>query len=442
MGEAAHVALSAIGKQDTYLLSKDPEESFFNYNTEQHAEFRKFHRNRNIVAPSNRQATWPFGETIKVQYDPRTNMGDYLSNMYVSLTLPALEVGGNYADQVGRHIFEYVKMFVDEIEVETFWGDWGIIHDEMYTEMSEKVANRFLLNRSLAFDTSDSANNYAEYASDVVVPLNFFFSRKYAADEYESNQPNRPYFPACACHRQKIEFEFKFHPQQFFANTTQTLTLSEFDIVTEEISTTRDERAYTMNHRGLWVTDVVKKHPVVVTDPNSTVIKNQLVPNIPVKTLHWFFRNTKFEDPLVVKESGETEEGNFYIHNRFNFSSNVNFDQLNTFFDPVMDNARFYIQGNQLPNITSSDHTYFKYYIPFEKRLSRPIRNIYSYAFSMHPVNVQPSGSLDFSQLESNKTIIECNLLPTSETYSLHMYYTGYETFKFENGFMSRAYSP
>ena len=31
MGEAAHVALSAIGKQDTYLLSKDPEDSFFNY---------------------------------------------------------------------------------------------------------------------------------------------------------------------------------------------------------------------------------------------------------------------------------------------------------------------------------------------------------------------------------------------------------------------------
>ena len=152
MGEAAHVALSAIGKQDTYLLSNDPEQSFFNYNTERHAEFRKFHRNRNIVAPSNRQATWPFGESIKVQYDPRTNMADYLSNMYVSLTLPALEVGGNYADQVGRHIFEYVKMYVDEIEVVTFWGVWGIIHVELYTELSELVANRFLLYRSLAFD--------------------------------------------------------------------------------------------------------------------------------------------------------------------------------------------------------------------------------------------------------------------------------------------------
>ena len=197
-----------------------------------------------------------------------------------------------------------------------------------------------------------------------------------------------------------------------------------------------------MNQLGLWTTDIVKKHPVIVSDRNSTAVKNQLVPNIPVKTLHWFFRNTKFEDPLVVKEDEETEEGNFYIHNRFNFSSNVNFDQLNSFFDPVMESARFYIQGNQLPNIRSSNHAYFKYYVPFEKRLSRPIRNIYSYAFSMHPVNVQPSGSLDFSQLESNKTTIECDLFPTSETYSLHMYYTGYVTFRFANGFMTRAYSP
>ncbi len=31
MGEAAKISLKAIGKQDTHLLSKDPEDSFFNY---------------------------------------------------------------------------------------------------------------------------------------------------------------------------------------------------------------------------------------------------------------------------------------------------------------------------------------------------------------------------------------------------------------------------
>ena len=52
MGEAAKISLKAIGKQDTYLLSKDPEDSFFNYTKPtQHSEFRKYHRVRNVVNP-------------------------------------------------------------------------------------------------------------------------------------------------------------------------------------------------------------------------------------------------------------------------------------------------------------------------------------------------------------------------------------------------------
>ncbi len=52
MGEAAKISLKAIGKQDTYLLSKDPEDSFFNdKDMTQHSEFRKYHRSRNIINP-------------------------------------------------------------------------------------------------------------------------------------------------------------------------------------------------------------------------------------------------------------------------------------------------------------------------------------------------------------------------------------------------------
>ena len=50
MGEAAKISLKAIGKQDTHLLSKDPEDSFFNYKNDKiHSDFRKYHRSRNVV---------------------------------------------------------------------------------------------------------------------------------------------------------------------------------------------------------------------------------------------------------------------------------------------------------------------------------------------------------------------------------------------------------
>ncbi len=47
MGEAAKISLKAIGKQDSYLLSDNPDESFFNYTTDKrHSNFRKYHRNQ------------------------------------------------------------------------------------------------------------------------------------------------------------------------------------------------------------------------------------------------------------------------------------------------------------------------------------------------------------------------------------------------------------
>ena len=451
MGEAAKISLKAIGKQDTHLLSKDPEDSFFNYKNDKiHSDFRKYHRSRNVINPGG-IPNWPFGQTIKVQFNPQ-NMGDLLSNMWLSITMPRLtDFGGgkNYADQLGRHILKSVTMVVDELEVETIHDDWGILYDELYLEMSEKVANRFLINRNIGYDDSTLAGfkDLAQYSADLMIPLHFFFSRKYASDEYSSNKPNRPYFPVCAVHRQNIEFVLEFHEQTFFTDTGTTLILDEFKLITEEITVSPEERQYLATERQTFITDIVRRHPSIISTPNDNLIRNNLVPNIPVKCIHWFLRNTKFED-ANDSTGGKSIQEEKYYQNRFNFSSNVNFDELQTFFYPIMDEASFYINGNRLPNVSKTNHYYYKYLIPFRNRLARPIRNIYTYSFSMNPINVEPSGNLDFSQIKSDKTSIEVKLDTSatslvdtsSNNYSLNMYYTGYQTYVFEKGFMSLAY--
>ena len=446
MGEAAKISLKAIGKQDTYLLSKDPDESFFNYEAPpRHSEFRKYHRSHQVVKKGQIDG-WPFGETIKVQFNP-TNMGDLLSNMWLSITMPALGLGENYADQLGRHLLKSVTMFVDELELEKIHDDWGIIYDELYLEMSEKVANRFLVNRNLGYDSSTQNPTVAQYSSKLMVPLHFFFSRKFSSDEYSSNKPNRPYFPVCSAYKQKLTFELEFHKETFFANTALNLEISSFDLITEEITVSPEERNYLTNVKQIFTTDLVLKHPTTESELNKTTIRNNLVPNIPVKCIHWFMRNTDFENANVaIGNDLNVETYNF--QNRFNFSSNVNYDQLTTFYYPIMDSASFYINGNKLPNVSNTNHNYYKYLIPSKNRLARPYRNIYTYSFSMNPINVEPSGNLDFSQIQSDKTNIEVNLNTSpgslvdvsTKTYSLHMYYTGYQTFTFEGGFMSIAY--
>jgi len=85
MGEAAKISLKAIGKQDTHLLSKDPKNSLFKYETKRHSEFRKYHNVHTVT--QGIAATWPFGETIRVELKPQY-MGDLLNNVWIQLTLP------------------------------------------------------------------------------------------------------------------------------------------------------------------------------------------------------------------------------------------------------------------------------------------------------------------------------------------------------------------
>ena len=598
----AGISLNAIGKQESYILSDNVDESIFNYDMKKHSNFTKFNRTT-IVNRSPTSPTWPFNERIKVTFNPQ-NMGDLLSNMYVLIKLPGLTAGKNYSDQIGRHLIKSVTMRVDEIEVEKIYDDWMVIHDEMYIEVSEKVANRFMLNRMLGFDTSSANGAYASRESEVIIPLPFFFSRKYSSDEYLTNEPNRPFFPLCAIHKQKIEFEFEFHTQTFFTSEPTTMTLENFKIITEEFTIDPMERLYLKNRPYTMITDVVKRHPTLQTTAGVDNIRTNLVPNSRVKSIHWFLRNTEFEntslatienefdtytiyarvwngvfslknvsffttltkggvttfsrvnfseepvitgndeattekvgvvfstdynivpwtsnpgsdDPIITvkvpansfiekftfefytEESSTNDTGtnnrytnipgfdikqnntivmssekisdfvsnsqatytqsysivldttvfrvpdaNFSdyhnIQNRFNFSKNPDFDETFTFFNPVMKSAKFFIQGVDLPNISSTTDAYYKYMIPYQKRLSRPVRNIYTYSFAIHPLNVNPSGSLDFSDIKSDRTSIELKLDPDlTKTYTLYIYYTGYQTFNFDKGFMSLVY--
>jgi len=434
----AILSLNAIGKQDTYLLDKNPGLSFFKYEQKRHAPFSKFHKSTNVNKPSSSSTTWPFGETIKVTFNPR-NMGDLLSNMYLMFELPALTGGDSYyADQIGRHIIKSVTMRVDEIVVEKFHGDWGIIYDELYLDESEKRTKRYTVNRNNAEDTSLLSGNQflAQNKSRVYIPIPLFFSRKYESDEYETNTPNRPYFPTCAIYKQKLQFEFEFHNQAFFTNETNAISLAEFDIITEEMTIDPSERMYITNKNHVLVTDIVKKHPTLDILPGNQNAKLELVPNIPVKTLNWFFRKKTFEDEKTF-EGGTTLTTNVFA-NRYNFSSSNEYSIINEFFNSPMKSAKIFVNGQDLPNIQECDHKYFKYIVPFTSRLSRPYRSIYTYTFSMNPINVEPSGMLDFSQLQSNRTVLDVTMKEgLTDDYTLHLYYVGYQTFVFENGIMS-----
>jgi hypothetical protein len=122
MGEAARISLSAIGKQDTHLLSMDPGTSLFNYKDRpRHSEFRKYHDIHTVsqsVAPS-----WPFGETIRVELNPQ-HMGDLLNNIWIQMTLPDWDFETIIFNETTQRVL-FGGLTLNEFGFQTF-RDWWL----------------------------------------------------------------------------------------------------------------------------------------------------------------------------------------------------------------------------------------------------------------------------------------------------------------------------
>ena len=422
VGSAAVMSLYAVGKQDTYFDGKD---SFFEFNQLRHSNFTKFQRSTKVLKPQTTTSTqWPFNETIQVVMNPQ-QMGDLLCNMYLKCTLPANGTPPNqfsYSSDVGKALIKTIEFRVDEFELETLYTDWAVIYDELYMTEEEKDAVKYLDNNgqpsgSMAGTPDDNNTTGVK----LFIPLHFFFGRRHSTQDFDNKLLNdkyfKPYFPLCAIHKQKIFLNITFNDKTFFTNSKDAvpMELPQFEIVTEEISLTPLERSYLINNKQTITTELMRRQSPLDIDSFFIEAKNNLVPKIPVKTLHWFFRRDEFEnDPLEIANrfnfgnyySGPTTTSNIYVQAE----------------NPIMSDAQLFINGTQNlgfmevegRNSTSSAN-YFKHQVPFKVGLSAPLRNVYTYSFSLKPKDPLPTGALDFSQLNSDKTFLLASLLETGK---------------------------
>jgi len=666
MGEAAKISLKAIGKQDTHLLSNDPEDSLFNYNEHpRHSEFRKYHNVYNVN--QGLEATWPFGETIRVELNPK-NMGDLLNNVWIQMKLPDWNfqditfnetvqkvlfggktlaefgfVGETEAEQfrnwwlagapnvvgitlplfsfpnfesfrsfeqqfndllltllpselftnippivlftllgivsgtvepgsqllielgidrgntlipsdildfldgttqlagvqdiqsivqtqadaelfallpdivkdivtgaapppeyklpeiadwawdlqlLGRKIIKNVKFIVGNQTLEEISADWCIIHDNMYTNDSQKMSANTLYNRNIVGGkTAQPSGQKAAQSNELFIHIPFFFSHNYAGDVYSENDQNKAPFPLCAIHNQKITLEIEFFKQSFFTlynqRTVDNLNtrglpvtppskkMPSFNVVTEEIKLSPEERLYFMRPNQEIMYDFVFKHSSIPLEPSGREFVVQLEPSVPVKCFHWFFRYEGYEDEneyrsLPVSQDNKDTYTNRWFYsttaNRFNFTRS----QIDDMNEPhLLKRAYFTLNDERVPNVSNNDREYFFSYTPLRSRLSRSatdvtrtydfeppspnylLNYIYTYNFAMFPKSTSPSGYLDFSGLNSEKTKLYIELVDDTSLqygngqepiqnleYKFHMYYTGYKKLTFSNGFL------
>lgn len=456
--DVAEISLKAIGKQDTHLLSKDLDHSFFRNSYKQHTPFYIKQRIKTIQNTEN-ETNWPWGKKIKVEYNPK-HMGDLLSNMAITIPLSAFPNNppgplDRYAPMIGYHLIKSVTMFVDETLIEKIDSDWNIIYHNIYQDVDEEKMSELNLNRGWShrlWATNSIFEEIHKRMIPITLPIRFFFSRR-----FDSEVSEKPYFPLCAIHKQKIEFEIEFHEKTFFTPTESDIKLDYFNIITDEITITDDERLFMVKEPQMITTEFVGIHPSYENKPGTNEIIANLVPKIPVKTFHWFIRNSDFEkedDALnssfgPLQESlntGTTNQQFAHYSNRYNFSMALPtgqlVDDIYSEYDNVSD-IDMYINGQQVIRTIENGPKYFRFYTTSKNTLSLPKQHhIYTYTFALNPKDPNPTGYFDFSKTQSDKTFIKVNIKdnifygPRNGIWNMHLYYTGYKTMKFQDGFM------
>ena len=457
-GTGAVLSLSAIGKQDTYLndLSGNPQNSFWNYKPIKHSNFTLYYRS---IPKSNPGTTnWPFGETINFQIDPKSS-GDALANCFLKFTLPGLSGGAQYCDQIGRALIKEYSFRVGDTVVQTMPGDWGIIHDELYSENTERKAHQYMFNAGQPEGTLPSSG-VASKPIPIYLPLNFFFSRyntvlpgnwmnnATVSAEMENATTFKPYFMLCACTQQKVTISVTFNPITYFSNAS-AVSLTSLNLVTEQVSLTPEEALYYRTNKQTFIYNTVTKQPKLRLDKGDGVknatgpippgcndtFKNYLTSNIPVKAFHWFLRDQRYED---------IDDPTYFL-NRFNFCRVQDTLPQQEFKYNTMAEASLFINGNKQLGFFSQRRpfddvtgaSYYKYVQSYIHKYNAPERNVYTYSFSLNPRDPEPSGSLDFSVMDTSKTLIEGHIHPdaTSNSYNVNMFYLGYIVLSYQDDF-------
>ena len=423
-GTGALTALAAVGSQDNYMYGG---ESKWTPQIRQHTPFVISQR---LTIPL-RDVGGYLGNTVQINLFPKER-GDLISNMYLKCSLPALPVGYYYTELTGRAIIQKAEFLVDGEVYESITDDWYVINDQLTLDADEKLGMYQLISNG----TPENTNVTATSQLSLIVPLEFFFCRRYT----HMRENKKPYFPMCALTNSTISVRFTFNKASWITNAPISVDLIKPQLLLEEITLSPEERLF---YRSQPIKLRVPRVWQEAVQPFSNgIARLNLTANFNVSMMVWFIRNKAYEN-----------ENSSYYASRYSYGYTTNYIVAATpvtFFNGVqlryidtIDYATLYLNNNNvLSNFPGGLYYTFKQAI--DHKLSVPTKSLYMYSFSERPLQYNhDGGSINFSKLNSQTTHLDIKFLEQyapqiQSEYSLNLYYYGYVNIEISNGRINR----
>lgn len=423
--------LVAQGKQDLFLTG-NPQMSFFKLVYRRHTNFAVESQ------PMYFDGTPNFGQRITCLIPRR---GDLLGSIYLDILLPRLTLQDaqntpvSYVNSIGHALIQEITFEVGEQEIDRQTGEWMEIWTQLSTPAGQRDALNAMIGRVDGYAPPNLIPGPNSPGLRLYIPLQFYFCRNPGL-----------YLPLLALQYHPIRINITLAPLQNlfykqglldescpqpFVNPAQITSMMLWgDYVYLDVEERR--RFVSMSHE--YLIDQVQYTP-----PMPVTAKQQSI-NIKVDFNH------PIKEFIFVAQRDIMQQA----HEPFNFSSLAINEPVQPALLPYLNDgqtrtdliATALLQLDGYDRFQVRDAPYFRLVQPYQHHTTTPVDNfIYNYSIALRPEDMQPTGTMNASRIDSVNWQITMNpfleMPPTVSRGNCHIrvFATNYNVFRVINGY-------
>lgn len=416
------IQLVAYGSQDVYLTG-NPQITFFKVVYRRHTNFAIEAIEQSFAAPAD------FGARVSATV---SRNGDLIHKMYLEVTLPALDTNDatlgasvmpdwvGYSNGVGHALMSSVECEIGGQRIDKQYSDFAECWDELTTP-SEKV-DRYREEMVYKFNTDLSLQDNAVAADaanpadgpTLYIPLNFWFCR---------NPGLALPLIALQYHEVKVTIDFE---------TLQNLVVC--GKADSEVTVNRGTLTAAGSAKRLRSCKLYGDYIFLDTDERRRFAQ---------VSHEYLIEQVQFTGSTSVSESSQRVKMSFshpvkeliwVIEQDSDKNANRHFK-----YAVEIDEAKIQLNGHD--RISERKGKYFRLVQPYQHHTRMPAKNIYCYSFALTPEDQQPSGSCNFSRIDSAELIFTAKQLSAAAPGKLKVFAISYNVLRLQSGMAGLAYS-
>ena len=407
-GQGGLLQLVALGKQDVFLTG-NPQMTWFKM------VYRRYTNFAIESQPMYFDGTPDFGKKITCNVPRR---GDLLSQIVLEVTLPALTLLDgtpvSYANAIGHALIQEITLEIGEQQIDRQTGEWMEIWSNYTTTKDKQTGFYNMIGKVDGYSPPTLFGPIKLY-----IPLRFWFCRN----------PGLA-LPLIALQYHPIRINLTLRPlnQLFFSQALTTpecptlqvkpANLTDLMLWGDYVYLDVEERRRFVSSTHEYLIEQVQYTAPIAIAPGSTSASLRLEFNHPVRELFWFIKR----DAMAR------------YNELFNYSSLGTFE-IGTRTDILLDAV---LQLDGFDRFQVRDAGYFRLVQPWQYHTVIPEESfVYSYSFALRPEDVQPSGSMNASRMDSMVLQISLNptLVNSIGTLTSRVYAVNHNVLRIADGF-------